>query len=75
MTAWELHDFAVQVVKGQLEKEGYELMSSQGNPGVDPAIWFVGDSKGPEWIVVRAERYPVGATPNRRRSASRRSVA
>lgn len=58
MTAWELHDFAVQVVKGQLEKEGHELMSSQGNPGVDPAIWFVGDSKRPEWVVVRAERYP-----------------
>ena len=58
MTEWELQDFAVQVVKTQLEKEGYQLMSWQGNPGVDPAIWFVGDSKGPEWVVVRAIRYP-----------------
>ena len=58
MTHWELHDFAVQVVKGQLQKEGYKLMSAQGNPKVDPSIWFVGDSKGPEWIVVRADRYP-----------------
>jgi len=58
MTAWELHDFAVQVVRDQLLKEGYKLMSWQGNPNVDPAIWFVGDSKGPEWIVVRSVCYP-----------------
>lgn len=58
ITAWEVHDFAVQVVRDQLLKEGYKLMSWQGNPNVDPAIWFVGDSKGPEWVVVRAVRYP-----------------
>ena len=58
MTRWELHDFAVQVVRDQLEKEGYQLMSWQGNPEVDPSIWFVGDSKKPEWVVVRAVRYP-----------------
>lgn len=58
MTAWELHDFAVQIVKGQLDKAGYEVMSSQGNPGVDPTIWFVGESRKPEWVVVRAVRYP-----------------
>ena len=58
MTNWELQDFAVQVVRTQLEKEGYELMSWQGNPNVDPAIWFIGDSKRPEWVVVRAVLYP-----------------
>ncbi len=58
MTNWELQDFAVQVVRTQLEKEGFQLMSWQGNPDVDPAIWFVGGSKGPEWVVVRAVRYP-----------------
>jgi hypothetical protein len=58
MTDWELHDFAVQVVRDQLIKEGRKLMSTQGNPAVDPSIWFVGDSKGPEWVVVRAVRYP-----------------
>jgi len=57
MTDWELHDFAVQIVRGQLEKEGRELISVQGNPHVEPSIWFVGDS-GPEWVVVRACRYP-----------------
>jgi hypothetical protein len=58
MTKWELQDFAVQVVRDQLEKANYRLMSWQGNPEVYPSIWFVGDSKGPEWIVVRAVRYP-----------------
>ena len=58
MTDWEVHDFAVQVVRDQItNKLGYELMSSQGNPEVDPSIWFVGD-RGPEWVVVRGVRYP-----------------
>lgn len=58
ITRWELQDFAVQAVRKQLEKDGYQLMSWQGNPDVDPAIWFVGDSRKPEWVVVRAVRYP-----------------
>ena len=58
MTAWELHDMAVQIVRDHLENQGYQLMSWQGNPEVDPAIWFVGDSKKPEWVVVRAVRFP-----------------
>ena len=58
MTDWEVHDFGVQVVRDYVVKEhGRELMSSQGNPQVDPSIWFVGDD-GPEWVVVRCVRYP-----------------
>jgi hypothetical protein len=33
-------------------------MSSEGNPQVDPSIWFVGDV-GPEWVVVQSVRFPV----------------
>ncbi len=58
MTHWELHDMAVQVVRTQLEKEGYKIMSWQGNPEVDPAIWFIGASKNPEWVVVRLTKFP-----------------
>jgi hypothetical protein len=58
MTEWELQDFAVQIVKDHLDKAGKKLMSWQGNPAVDPSIWFVGEEDGPEWIVVRAVRYP-----------------
>ena len=57
MTDWELQDFAVQVVRQQLEKQGRQLMSWHGNPSVDPSLWFVGD-EGPEWVVVRPVRYP-----------------
>ena len=57
MTDWELHDFAVEVVKGQIEKDRKELMSWQSDSRISPSIWFVGDN-GPEWVVVRATRYP-----------------
>ena len=58
MTDWELHDFAVQVVRDFIDQKlGHQLMSAQGNPNVDPSIWFVGEN-GPEWVVVRSVRYP-----------------
>jgi hypothetical protein len=59
MTDWELQDLAVQVVRDQTEKEGYELMSWNGNPAVNPSLWFVGTSGGSEWVIVRAVRYPL----------------
>lgn len=58
MTPWEVHDMAVQIVRGYLQNEGLELMSWQGNPKVDPSIWFVGKSEGPEWVVVRSVEFP-----------------
>ena len=58
MTLWEIQDMAVQVVRGQLEASDYELMSWQSNPGVDPSLWFIGDSGGPEWVVVRPAVFP-----------------
>jgi len=57
MTDWELQDFAVEVVRVHLEKAGMKQLSWQSNPVVEPSIWFVGDN-GPEWVVVRAVRYP-----------------
>ncbi len=58
MTSWEIQDMAVQIVRDHLEKQGLKIMSWQSNPEVDPAIWFVGNSKGPEWVVVRAIKFP-----------------
>ncbi len=57
MTDWELHDFAVQVVRQQLEGQGKKILTWQSNPSVDPSIWFEAD-QGPEWVVVREVRYP-----------------
>lgn len=58
MTQWELHDMAVQVVLGHLEKQGLQVMSSHGNPEVDPSIWVVGTTGKPEWVVVRPIKFP-----------------
>ncbi len=52
---------AVQVVRDHLDKQGFELMSWQGNPEVDPSIWFIGQSKRPEWVVVRSAIFPANS--------------
>ena len=53
MTEWELRDFSVQIVMNHvIEDLGFEIMSFQSNPQVDPSIWFVGHN-GPEYVVVR----------------------
>jgi hypothetical protein len=57
MTDWEVQDLAVQIVRDQLISEGCTILSTNGNPSVDPSLWFVRDA-GPEWVVVRARRYP-----------------
>jgi hypothetical protein len=62
MTDWEVHDFAVQVVRDQLRGDGVEIMSTQGNPAVEPSLWFKGED-GPEWVVVRTYRYPAPPPP------------
>ena len=57
MAEWELQDFAVQVVREQLERDGRRILSWHPDPGQDPSLWFLGDD-GPEWVVVRAVRRP-----------------
>ena len=57
MAPWELHDFAVQVVREGLERDGRRILSWHHDPGRDPSLWFEGDD-GPEWVVVRAVRRP-----------------
>ena len=52
---------AVQVVRDYLEGQGFQLMSWQGNPEVDPSIWFVGRTKKPEWVVVRSAKFPANS--------------
>ncbi|VVS99696.1 conserved hypothetical protein [Sphingomonas aurantiaca] len=57
MTDWELHDFAVQVVTNAIKNDGKNVIASLADPAVDPSVWFEGD-RGPEWVIVRAARYP-----------------
>lgn len=59
MTDWELQDFAVQIVRDVLRKEGRTIASTQSNPSVNPSIWLSGEN-GLEFVVVRATRHPAG---------------
>jgi hypothetical protein len=54
---WELHNFAIQVVKSSLEKEGKNVFSAQSSLHIDPSVWFEESGKA-FWVVVRAVRYP-----------------
>ena len=62
MSDWELHDFAVQVVRDQLVKEGKTLWSWQSSLHIDPSLWFE-DEAGPAWVVVRVVRSPATEAP------------
>lgn len=57
MTDWELHDFAIQIVRDWLEAEGKHVFSHQSSREIDPSIWF-DDSGDACWVVVREARYP-----------------
>ena len=57
MTDWELHDFAVQVVRKNLVESGEQVTASNSNPELQPSIWMGGDT-GLQWVVVQAVRYP-----------------
>jgi hypothetical protein len=57
MSDWELHDFAVQIVKKQLGKENKHVFSAQSSLHIDPSIWFEGEGEA-HWVVVREVRYP-----------------
>ena len=57
MTDWELHDFAVQVVRNKLEQDGKKITGWNSDPEIQPSIWFKnGDEL--EWVVVKFSRYP-----------------
>jgi len=57
ITDWELHDFAMQIVRNKLERRGRQVTSWISDPRLDPSVWFLGD-QGLEWGVVRAVRFP-----------------
>ncbi len=62
MTEWELHDFAIQVVRDYLSKQGKRVTEWQSNLGIDPSIWFR-DGDRFCWAVVRAVRFPEKEAP------------
>jgi hypothetical protein len=59
MTDWEVHDIAVDFVKFNLKnKKNIEIISSQGDPEIYPSVWISRSGGPPEFIFVRAVRFP-----------------
>lgn len=56
MTNWELRDFSVQIVMNYItDNLGFQVLTFQSNPLVDPSIWFIGNDN-PEYVIVREAR-------------------
>lgn len=62
MSAWELHDFSIQIVCNYLQQQGKKVFSKQSSQEIDPSIWFQ-DEAGPSFVVVRETRYSESDAP------------
>ena len=57
MTDWEIQDFAVQYCKNYVgDNLGLKICSSQGNPEVNPSIWF-SDNDNIGAVIITSKRY------------------
>ena len=57
MSDWELHDFAISVVKGKLQKEGKNVYSTCSDFGINPSLWFEENGQD-HWVVINEYRHP-----------------
>lgn len=53
MSKWELSNFAIQIVRTDIEKDGNEVLSFCDLPEVNPQIWFKDKQGNVGWVVVK----------------------
>lgn len=53
MSEWELSNFAIQIVRNDLEKEGNQILSFCDLPEVNPQIWFKNKKGEAGWVIVK----------------------
>jgi len=53
MSKWELSNFAIQIVRKDIEKEGNEILSFCDLPEVNPQIWFKDKNENINWVIVK----------------------
>lgn len=53
MSKWELSNFAIQIVRNDLEKEGNDILSFCDLPEVNPQIWFKNKNGETSWVIVK----------------------
>jgi hypothetical protein len=56
MSKWELSNFAIQIVRNDLEKEGNHILSFCDLPEVNPQIWFKNKKGETGWVIVKHTR-------------------
>lgn len=62
MSDWEVHDYAVQIVRDKMHEAGAKIASWQGYLGTDPSIWFSSEGQI-AYAIVRAVRFPREEAP------------
>lgn len=58
MSDWELHDFAISVVKNRLLEEGKNVYSTCSDMEINPSLWFE-ENDLHYWVVIRGFRHPM----------------
>ena len=53
MSAWELQNFSIQIIRNHIDEIGGEVLSFCDVPGIDPQIWFRDKAGNRAWVVVR----------------------
>lgn len=53
MSAWELRNFSIQVVREYLAEKGHEVLSFCDLPEVNPQIWFRDAEGKMNWVIVQ----------------------
>lgn len=53
MSEWELLNFAIQIVRSDVEKQGYRLLSYCDIPDVNHQIWIEDDKGNVSWVFVK----------------------
>ena len=53
MSKWELNNFAIQIVRNDIEKEGNQILSFCDLPELNPQIWFKNKKGETGWVIVK----------------------
>ena len=53
MSPWELNNFAIQIVRTEIQKLGNEILSFCDLPEINPQIWFKDKNGNINWVIVK----------------------
>ena len=65
MSEWEIQDFAVQIVRSDLEAKGHQILSNNSHPNVNPSLFFVNEHHEKCFVQVLPGVFPNNPLVNR----------